>query len=52
MEFLNGGDFMSLLIKKDILTEDETRFYMAEVIQAVQHVHSKGYIHRYAIFSD
>jgi serine/threonine protein kinase len=46
MEFLNGGDFMSLLIKKDILTEDETRFYMAEVIQAVQHVHSKGYIHR------
>ena len=32
MEFLPGGDLMNLLIKKDILTEDEARFYIAELI--------------------
>eukprot|EP01121_Diplochlamys_sp_Union-15-3_P007658 TRINITY_DN1962_c0_g1_i2.p1 TRINITY_DN1962_c0_g1~~TRINITY_DN1962_c0_g1_i2.p1 ORF type:complete len:431 (+),score=77.33 TRINITY_DN1962_c0_g1_i2:369-1661(+) len=46
MEFLPGGDLMSLLIRDDILSEDATRFYMAELILAVQHVHEKGYIHR------
>ncbi len=46
MEFLPGGDLMSLLIKEDIFTEDATRFYMAEMITAVAHVHSLGYIHR------
>jgi len=28
MEYLVGGDLMSLLIKKDILTENEARFYI------------------------
>ncbi len=46
MEFLNGGDLMSLLIKEDIFTEDATRLYMAEMITAVAYVHSLGYIHR------
>ncbi len=46
MEFLSGGDLMSLLIKEDIFTEDSTRLYMAEMITAVGHVHSLGYIHR------
>ena len=31
MEYCQGGDFMNLLIKKDILTEDEARFYTAFV---------------------
>jgi serine/threonine kinase 38 len=46
MEYLPGGDLMNLLIKREILSEDETRFYMAELIQAVQTVHKRGYIHR------
>jgi len=37
---------MNLLIKREILTEEETRFYMAELVQAVQAVHKHGYIHR------
>ncbi len=46
MEFLSGGDLMSLLIKEDVFTEDATRLYMAEMTSAVGYVHSLGYIHR------
>ena len=46
MEFLPGGDFMSLLIKKDILTEDEARFYTAELILAIDSIHKINCIHR------
>jgi len=46
MEYLPGGDLMNLLIKREILSEDETRFYIAELIIAVQAIHKHGYIHR------
>ena len=32
MEYLGGGDLMTLLIKKDILSEDEAKFYIAECV--------------------
>ena len=32
MEYLGGGDLMTLLIKKDILTEEEAKFYIAECV--------------------
>ena len=32
MEYLPGGDLMKLLMDKDILTEEECRFYMAESV--------------------
>eukprot|EP01031_Cornospumella_fuschlensis_P028056 gene28056-33874_t len=46
MEFLPGGDLMSLLIKKDTFTEDETKFYVAQLISAIHSVHALGYVHR------
>ena len=46
MEFLGGGDLMNLLIMKDTLSEAHTRFYMAELVMAIQQVHMKNYIHR------
>jgi len=46
MEFLQGGDLMTLLIEKDILSEEESRFYIAETIMAVKSVHEMNYIHR------
>ncbi|KAG2501795.1 hypothetical protein HYH03_000295 [Edaphochlamys debaryana] len=46
MEYLPGGDTMTLLMRKDILTEEETRFYMAETILAIESIHKAGYIHR------
>ena len=46
MEFCQGGDFMNLLIKKDILTEEEARFYTAELILAIESIHKLDCIHR------
>jgi serine/threonine kinase 38 len=46
MEYLPGGDLMSLLMKKDILTEEEARFYTAELVLSVEAVHSINCIHR------
>ena len=46
MDYLPGGDLMNLLMKRDILTEDEARFYTAEMILAVDSVHKLNCIHR------
>ena len=46
MEYLPGGDLMNLLIKKSILSEEEARFYTAEMVLAVDSVHLMNYIHR------
>ena len=46
MEYLPGGDFMNLLIKKDILSEDEARFYTAELILSIESIHKLDCIHR------
>jgi protein-serine/threonine kinase len=46
MEFLPGGDLMTMLIKYEIFSEDITRFYIAEIVLAIEAVHKLGYIHR------
>ncbi|XP_036354783.1 serine/threonine-protein kinase 38-like [Octopus sinensis] len=46
MEFLPGGDLMSLLMKRDILTENEARFYSAEIALAINAIHQLNFIHR------
>ena len=46
MEFLPGGDLMSLLIKRDTLPEDVAHFYVAELSLALQSIHQMGFIHR------
>lgn len=48
MEFLAGGDLMTMLIKYDTFSEDVTRFYIAECVLAIEAVHHLGFIHRYA----
>lgn len=47
MEFLPGGDLMTMLIKYEIFSEDITRFYVAEIVLAIEAVHGLGFIHRY-----
>lgn len=47
MEFLPGGDLMTMLIKYEIFSEDITRFYIAEIVLAIEAVHKLGFIHRY-----
>jgi len=46
MEFLPGGDLMTLLMKKDTLSEEMTQFYVAETALAIQTIHDLGFIHR------
>ena len=40
------GDLMTMLMKKDTFTEDETRFYIAESVLAINSIHQVGFIHR------
>ncbi|XP_058468086.1 serine/threonine-protein kinase Warts isoform X2 [Malaya genurostris] len=46
MDYIPGGDLMSLLIKKGIFEEDLARFYVAELTCAIESVHKMGFIHR------
>lgn len=46
MEFLPGGDMMTLLMKKDTLSEDCTQFYITETALALESIHKLGFIHR------
>ena len=46
MEFLPGGDMMTLLMKKDTLAEEVTQFYIAETALAIHSIHRLGFIHR------
>ena len=46
MEYLPGGDMMTLLMRRDTLTEKETRFYVAQTVLALETVHAANFIHR------
>lgn len=41
-----AGDMMTLLMKKDTLTEEETQFYISETVLAIDAIHQLGFIHR------
>ncbi|OAY22929.1 hypothetical protein MANES_18G037700v8 [Manihot esculenta] len=46
MEYLPGGDIMTLLMREDTLSEDVARFYIAESILAIHSIHQYNYVHR------
>ena len=46
MEYMIGGDFLGLLIKRDRLEESRTRFYMAEMLLCLEEAHKLKWIHR------
>ena len=48
MEYLPGGDLWHLLTRYNYFTEEETRFFIAETLLAIEAVHKIGYVHRYA----
>jgi len=37
---------MTLLMKKDTMTEEQTQFYIAETVLAIDSIHRLGFIHR------
>lgn len=46
MEYVPGGDLMSLLIKLEIFDESMATFYASELVMAIETVHKMGFIHR------
>ena len=46
MEFLPGGDLMSLLMSNDILPEEQAKLYAAEMVLAIEDIHKLKCIHR------
>lgn len=50
MEYLPGGDMMTLLMREDTLTENVAKFYIAQSVLAIESIHKHNYIHR-LIFS-
>ena len=46
MEFCIGGDFLGLLIRKSVLSEEVTRWYIAEMILCIEEAHRMKWIHR------
>ncbi|EKM80721.1 hypothetical protein AGABI1DRAFT_71210 [Agaricus bisporus var. burnettii JB137-S8] len=46
LEYMGGGDLLNLLIERDVFEENFTRFYVAEMILAIESCHKHGFIHR------
>ncbi|XP_052809017.1 serine/threonine-protein kinase LATS2-like isoform X2 [Mya arenaria] len=46
MDYIPGGDLMGLLIRKEIFDQPLARFYIAELVLAIESVHKMGFIHR------
>lgn len=46
MEYMPGGDLVNLMSNYDV-PEKWARFYTAEVVLALDAIHSMGFIHRY-----
>ncbi|XP_053955492.1 citron Rho-interacting kinase [Anastrepha ludens] len=46
MEFLSGGDLLSLMSRHGPFEEELARFYLAELTMAIHSLHGMGYVHR------
>lgn len=47
MEYLPGGDMMTLLMREDTLTESVAKFYIAQSVLAIESIQKHNYIHRW-----
>lgn len=46
MEYVPGGDLMTLLMKYERFSESVARFFIAEICLAVASIHAFDYVHR------
>ncbi|XP_058059475.1 citron Rho-interacting kinase [Anopheles bellator] len=46
MEYLPGGDLLSLMIRVGVFDEEVAQFYLAELTEALHSLHTLGYVHR------
>lgn len=47
LDFLRGGDLFTRLSKEVMFTEEDVKFYLAELALALYHLHTLGIIYRY-----
>lgn len=46
MDYCGGGDLLSALTRRKSFTEEETAFYIAQIVLALAHLHSKNIVFR------
>lgn len=46
MEYVNGGELFFHLSRERIFSEDRTRFYGAQILLALEYLHTRGVIYR------
>jgi len=47
MEYYPGGDLLTLISKfEEVMSEEMTRFYAAELVMAIESIHKLGFVHR------
>jgi serine/threonine protein kinase len=49
LDYLNGGELFFHLKQAKRFSEDRARFYTAEIVLAVGHLHSLGIVYRWAL---
>lgn len=45
-DFIQGGNLMGYMIKRDVLTHEECVFFSANIVSGLAHLHSRGFVHR------
>ncbi|RNE94930.1 serine/threonine protein kinase TbPK6 [Trypanosoma conorhini] len=45
-EYCSGGDMISWLIRQDVFPESTAKFYIVELVLALNSLHKMGYVHR------
>lgn len=45
-DFVQGGNLMTYMIRKDILDHSESMFFTANILSALIHMHDLGFVHR------
>jgi len=51
LSYARRGELLDYIKRLGCFDENCTRFYVAEVIQALEYLHSIGIIHRYCMFT-
>jgi serum/glucocorticoid-regulated kinase 2 len=46
LEYCRGGELFNLLAKKRRFSEDQTRFYAAQIVLALEHLHNQDIVYR------
>jgi serine/threonine protein kinase len=45
-DFVQGGNLMRYMIKRDVLTHEECVFFAANIVSGLAYLHCKGFVHR------